>query len=98
VRTFTDRHGLKYLVQDLAGVDISKQQQTSDWGAPVLTEAQKEYAASDVLYLHRIKAELEVRLAREGRLDLAQRLFDFLPVRARLDLMGWGGEADIFSH
>jgi ribonuclease D len=98
VRTFTDRHGLKYLVQDLAGVDISKQQQTSDWGAPVLSEAQKEYAASDVLYLHRIKAELEVRLAREGRLDLAQRLFDFLPVRARLDLMGWGGEADIFSH
>ena len=98
VRTFTDRHGLKYLVQDLAGVDISKQQQTSDWGAPILSEAQKDYAASDVLYLHRIKAELEVRLEREGRMDLARRLFDFLPVRARLDLMGWGGEADIFSH
>jgi ribonuclease D len=98
VRTFTDRHGLKYLVQDLAGVDISKQQQTSDWGAPVLSEAQKEYAASDVLYLHRIKAELEGRLEREGRMDLARRLFEFLPVRARLDLMGWGDEADIFSH
>jgi ribonuclease D len=98
VRTFTDRHGLKYLLQDLAGIDISKQQQTSDWGAPVLTEAQKEYAASDVLYLHRLKAELEARLVREGRMELAQALFGFLPVRAQLDLMGWDDAADIFAH
>lgn len=97
-RTFTDRHGLKYLLADLLGVDISKQQQTSDWGAADLTEAQKEYAASDVLYLHRLKAELELRLAREGRTELAQRLFDFLPVRARLDLLGWGDDADLYRH
>lgn len=98
VRTFTDRHGLKYLLQDLVGVDVSKQQQTSDWGAPTLTEAQLDYAASDVLYLHRLKAELDARLAREGRTALAQACFDFLPVRAELDLLGWDDTADIFTH
>ncbi len=98
VRTFTDRHGLKYLLQDLVGVDVSKQQQTSDWGAPALTEAQLDYAASDVLYLHRLKAELDARLAREGRTALAQACFDFLPVRAELDLLGWDDTADIFTH
>jgi len=98
VRTFTDRHGLKYLLQELLGVDVSKQQQTSDWGAATLTEAQLDYAASDVLYLHRLKAELDVRLAREGRTGLAQACFDFLPVRAELDLLGWGDTADIFTH
>lgn len=98
VRTFTDRHGLKYLLQELLGVDVSKQQQTSDWGAEVLTEAQLDYAASDVLYLHRLKAELDARLAREGRSDLARACFDFLPVRAELDLLGWGDTADIFAH
>lgn len=98
VRTFTDRHGLKYLLADLVGVDVSKQQQTSDWGAEVLTDAQKDYAASDVLYLHRLKAELEARLIREGRLELAQRCFAFLPTRAELDLMGWGDESDIYRH
>lgn len=98
VRTFTDRHGLKYLTQDLIGVDLSKQQQTSDWGAADLSVAQQDYAASDVLYLHRIKAELERRLAREGRTDLAQACFDFLPTRARLDLLGWGDETDIYRH
>lgn len=98
VRTFTDRHGLKYLLQELVGVDISKQQQTSDWGAPNLSDAQQEYAASDVLYLHRLKDELDRRLAREGRTEIAQSCFDFLPTRAELDLMGWGDEADIFRH
>ena len=98
VRTFTDRHGLKYLLNDLVGVDISKQQQTSDWGAEELTPAQLEYAASDVLHLHALKAELERRLAREGRTALAQACFDFLPVRATLDLMGWGDDNDIFHH
>jgi ribonuclease D len=98
VRTFTDRHGLKYLLADLVGVDVSKQQQTSDWGADELSEAQMEYAASDVLYLHRLKAELEARLIREGRMDLAQRCFDFLPVRAELDLLGWEDTNDIFLH
>ena len=98
VRTFTDRHGLKYLLQELLGIDVSKQQQTSDWGAPVLTEAQQDYAASDVLYLHRLKAELDARLAREDRADLAQACFDFLPTRATLDLMGWDDSADIFTH
>lgn len=97
IRTFTDRHGLKYLVQDLVGVDISKQQQTSDWGAAELTPAQLDYAASDVLYLHRLKAELEKRLEREGRAALAQACFDFLPTRAILDLTGWP-EIDIFDH
>jgi ribonuclease D len=98
VRTFTDRHGLKYLLADLVGVDVSKQQQTSDWGAVTLTEAQKDYAASDVLYLHALKAELEQRLIREDRLDLALRLFAFLPTRAELDLMGWDEPNDIFHH
>jgi ribonuclease D len=98
VRTFTDRHGLKYLLQDLIGVDISKQQQTSDWGADDLTDAQAEYAASDVLYLHRLKAELETRLSREGRTAVAEACFRFLPTRAELDLMGWGDETDIFRH
>ena len=97
IRTFTDRHGLKYLVQDLLGIDISKQQQMSDWGAETLTEAQLSYAASDVLYLHQLKRELDVRLAREGRTQLAQACFDFLPVRATLDLTGWP-EVDIFAH
>ena len=98
IRTFTDRHGLKYLLLELVGVDVSKQQQTSDWGSTTLTDAQKEYAASDVLYLHRLKAELEARLIREGRMDLAQRLFAFLPTRAELDLMGWDEPNDIFHH
>ncbi|MDS9466650.1 ribonuclease D [Paracoccus sp. MBLB3053] len=98
IRTFTDRHGLKYLLSELVGADISKQQQTSDWGAESLTDAQLEYAASDVLYLHRLKAELEKRLEREGRLGLAQACFDFLPARAHLDLLGWGDENDIFHH
>lgn len=98
VRTFTDRHGLKYLLAELVGVDVSKQQQTSDWGAEILTDAQKDYAASDVLYLHALKAELEIRLAREGRTDLANRLFAFLPTRAELDLMGYDTPLDIYHH
>ena len=98
IRTFTDRHGLKYLLSELVGVDVSKHQQTSDWGAEVLTDAQKEYAASDVLYLHALKTGLEERLVREDRLALAQSCFDFLPTRARLDLLGWGDENDIFRH
>ena len=97
VRTFTDRHGLKNLCQELVDVDISKQQQSSDWGADNLNDAQKTYAASDVLYLHRIKEELDRRLAREGRTELAQACFDFLPTRARLDIAGLP-EIDIFSH
>ena len=98
IRTYTDRHGLKYLLQALAGVDISKQQQTSDWGAAELTPAQLEYAASDVLYLHKLKDALEQLLIRENRLALAQACFDFLPTRAHLDLLGWGDENDIFHH
>ena len=98
IRTFTDRHGLKYLLLELVGVDVSKQQQTSDWGAEVLTEAQKEYAASDVLYLHALKDALQARLVREGRMELAQRCFDFLPARAELDLLGWEEPNDIFHH
>lgn len=97
VRTYTDRHGLKNLTQELLGVDISKQQQSSDWGSAELTKAQIDYAASDVLYLHRIKAELDIRLAREGRTQIAQACFDFLPHRGALDLMGWP-EIDIFAH
>jgi ribonuclease D len=97
VRTFTDRHGLKYLLQDLVGIDISKQQQMSDWGAETLTPAQLDYAASDVLYLHRLKAELDRMLEREGRAGLARACFDFLPARAQLDLTGWP-EVDIFAH
>ncbi len=98
IRTFTDRHGLKYLLADLVGVDVSKQQQTSDWGSETLTEAQKEYAASDVLYLHQLQAELQARLIREGRLELAERCFAFLPTRAELDLLGWEDVNDIFHH
>lgn len=97
VRTYTDRHGLKNLLQELLSVDISKQQQSSDWGAPELTAAQLDYAASDVLYLHRLREELNVRLEREGRMEMAQACFDFLPMRARLDLAGWP-EQDIFAH
>ena len=97
VRTYTDRHGLKNLLQELLDIDISKQQQSSDWGAAALTDAQLEYAASDVLYLHKLKDELDLRLQREGRLDLAKSCFDFLPTRAKLDLFGWP-ETDIFAH
>jgi ribonuclease D len=97
VRTYTDRHGLKDLVRELLGVEVSKQQQSSDWGAPQLSDAQKEYAASDVRYLHRMKEELDRRLIREGRMGLAQACFDFLPHRAKLDLAGWP-EDDIFAH
>lgn len=97
VRTYTDRHGLKELVRELLGQEISKQQQSSDWGGPVLSDAQREYAASDVRYLHAMKEELDRRLAREGRMELAQACFDFLPARAQLDLAGWP-EIDIFAH
>lgn len=97
VRTYIDRHGLKDLTRDLIGVDISKQQQSSDWGATILSQEQIDYAASDVLYLHRLKAELDVRLTREGRMELAQACFDFLPHRAALDLAGWP-DTDIFAH
>ncbi len=97
VRTYTDRHGLKYLLAELLGVDISKQQQSSDWGARVLSPAQQDYAASDVLYLHRLREALDAMLAREARTDLAQRCFDFLPTRAELDLMGWP-DTDLFAH
>ena len=97
VRTYTDRHGLKELVRELLGQDISKQQQSSDWGGPVLSEAQKDYAASDVRFLHRLRDELDRRLAREGRTAIAQACFDFLPHRAELDLIGWP-ETDIFAH
>ncbi len=97
VRTYIDRHGLKDLTRDLIGVDISKQQQSSDWGATILSQEQIDYAASDVLYLHRLKAELDVRLTREGRTELAQACFDFLPHRAALDLAGWP-DTDIFAH
>jgi len=97
IRTYTDRHGLKYLLQELVGVDVSKQHQTSDWGAKTLSPAQLDYAASDVLYLHRLREALDARLAREGRTDMAQACFDFLPMRARLDLAGWP-EIDIFAH
>ena len=97
VRTFTDRHGLKALLQDLLNVDISKQQQQSDWGAEELSPAQLDYAASDVLYLHRLKGALDELLAREDRTGMAQACFDFLPMRARLDVAGWP-EVDIFAH
>lgn len=97
IRTYTDRHGLKELVREMLGAEISKQQQSSDWGGPELSDAQKDYAASDVRYLHRLKAELDPRLAREGRTALAQACFDFLPHRALLDLEGWP-EIDIFAH
>lgn len=97
VRTFSDRHGLKDLCRDLIGVEISKQQQSSDWGADTLSEAQMSYAASDVLHLHAIKAVLDDMLAREDRTALAQACFDFLPTRVALDLGGWP-ETDIFAH
>lgn len=97
IRTYTDRHGLKNLVNELLGAEISKQQQSSDWGADDINEAQRDYAASDVRFLHRLKDILEVRLEREGRTAMAQACFDFLPTRARLDLAGWA-EHDIFSH
>ena len=97
VRTFTDRHGLKNLLHELINVDVSKQQQQSDWGAAKLTNAQLDYAASDVLYLHRLREVLNKRLEREGRTEMAQACFYFLPTRAQLDLAGWP-ETDIFSH
>jgi len=97
VRTFSDRHSLKDLTRDLIGVDLSKEQQTSDWGAEQLTQDQLNYAASDVLYLHRLKTRLDDMLAREGRAELAQALFDFLPTRAELDLAGWAN-VDVFAH
>ena len=97
VRTYTDRHGLKNLVDELLGESISKQQQSSDWGDPELSDAQREYAASDVRFLHRLHAELVKRLEREGRTEIAQACFDFLPTRARLDISGWP-DHDIFSH
>ena len=96
-RTYTDRHGLKNLTDELLGESISKQQQSSDWGGPELSEAQRDYAASDVRYLHRLREELTLRLAREGRSGMAQACFDFLPTRALLDIAGWA-EHDIFSH
>lgn len=96
-RTFTDRHSLKELARELAGVEMSKQQQSSDWGADKLSEEQLAYAASDVLYLHKIKVKLDAMLAREGRTELAQQIFDFLPTRSALDLEGWA-DVDIFAH
>lgn len=97
VRTYTDRHGLKVLLQDMLGVDISKHQQQSDWGAAKLTPAQLDYAASDVLYLHRLKSAFDTLLTREDRTAMAQACFDFLPVRAQLDLNGWP-DTDVFAH
>jgi ribonuclease D len=97
VRTYTDRHGLKDLTREVLGVDLSKQQQSSDWGADTLTDAQLAYAASDVLHLHALKEKLDAMLAREGRTELAAACFGFLPHRVRLDLAGWAAE-DIFSH
>jgi ribonuclease D len=96
-RTYTDRHGLKDIVKDLLDIELSKQQQSSDWAAETLSEAQLQYAASDVLHLHALKAEFERRLGREGRTDLAAACFAFVPVRARLDILGWP-EEDIFAH
>ena len=97
VRTYTDRHGLAKLLQELLAIDISKQQQSSDWGAAKLTNAQLDYAASDVLYLHQLRDKLNAMLEREGRMEIAQACFDFLPSRARLDLLGWP-DTDIFAH
>jgi ribonuclease D len=97
IRTYTDRHGLKNLLQELLLVDISKQQQSSDWGAKNLSKAQVEYAASDVLYLHQLRNALNKMLIREGRMEIAQSCFDFLPTRAQLDLAGWP-DTDIFAH
>ena len=97
VRTYTDRHGLKDLVRELLNIDLSKQQQSSDWGAEKITDAQLEYAAADVLYLHDLKRHLDRMLMREGRMGMAESCFAFLPTRIELDLMGWG-ETDIFAH
>ncbi len=96
-RTFTDKHSLKELCRDLVGVELSKQQQTSDWGADKLSDEQLAYAASDVLHLHKIKVKLDAMLEREGRVELAKKIFDFLPVRSKLDLEGWA-DVDIFAH
>lgn len=96
-RTYTDRHGLRELCRELLDIDVNKQQQSSDWGAPDLTQEQLLYAANDVLHLHALRAKLDVMLAREGRLELAHQVMDFVPVRARLDLVGWA-EVDIFAH
>ena len=96
-RTYTDRHGLKDLVREMLGIEMSKQQQSSDWGTPVLSDAQKQYAALDVLYLHELKARFDQMLRREGRSEIARNCFDFLSTRTHLDLMGWG-EDDIFAH
>ncbi|HET7575331.1 MAG TPA: ribonuclease D [Sphingomicrobium sp.] len=97
VRTYTDRHGLKDLVKELLGHELSKQQQTSDWGAPELSDAQRDYAASDVRYLHALKEKLDERLEREDRMELAQACFEFIPTRALLDIAGWADQ-DIFAH
>jgi ribonuclease D len=97
VRTYSDRHGLKDLVKELLGIELNKQQQSSDWGAHVLSDAQKQYAAQDVVYLHELKTRLDQMLVREGRAELAKQCFDFLPVRAALDLGGWT-EDDVFAH
>ena len=96
-RTYTDRHGLKDLVKELLGIELNKQQQSSDWGAHMLSDPQKQYAAQDVLYLHELKSRLDQMLAREGREDVAQACFDFIPTRAALDLSGWT-EEDVFAH
>jgi ribonuclease D len=96
-RTYTDKHGLKDIVKELLGIDLSKQQQSSDWGSPILSDAQKQYAALDVIYLHEIKARFDQILQREGRMELARACFDFVPVRAQLDLAGWV-EEDVFAH
>lgn len=96
-RTYTDRHGLKDLIKELLGIELNKQQQSSDWGAHVLSDAQKQYAAQDVLYLHEMKSRLDQMLAREGREQIARACFDFVPVRAALDLAGWA-EEDVFAH
>ena len=97
VRTYTDKHGLKNLLQELLDTDISKQQQSSDWGSNTLSKAQIEYAASDVLFLHKLKDILDQKIKREGRIKIAQSCFDFLPVRAQLDIEGWP-ETDVFAH
>jgi ribonuclease D len=96
-RTYTDKHGLKDIVKEMLGIDLSKQQQSSDWGLPILSDAQKQYAALDVIYLHELKARFDQILQREGRMELAKACFDFVPVRARLDLAGWT-EEDVFAH
>jgi len=96
-RTYTDKHGLKDIVKEMLGIDLSKQQQSSDWGAPILSDAQKQYAALDVIYLHEIKARFDQMLQREGRVELAKACFEFVPVRASLDLAGWT-EEDVFAH